>query len=131
MSAPTTASGSAGRIAAEAPVALTARAPQVPAERLVAEMVPPPRFATVSFDNYITDPGQPSQAEAVDALRGFAGRLDGGAAAKRGRRRHWFRREAKPAASGGPRGMYLDGGYGVGKTHLLASLWHATRPPPS
>ncbi|MEV6125927.1 cell division protein ZapE [Streptomyces violaceusniger] len=132
MSAPTTASGSAGRIAAEAPAApaaLTARAPQVPAERLVAEMVPPPRFATVSFDNYITDPGQPSQAEAVEALRAFAGRLDGGAGAKGGRRR-WFRRETKPAASGGPRGMYLDGGYGVGKTHLLASLWHATPAAP-
>ncbi|MBI0319012.1 cell division protein ZapE [Streptomyces javensis] len=133
MSAPTTASGSAGRTAAEAteaPAALTARAPQVPAERLVAEMVPPPRFATVSFDNYITDPGQPSQAEAVEALRAFAARLGGEADAKGGRRRHWFRREAKPAASGGPRGMYLDGGYGVGKTHLLASLWHATPAAP-
>ncbi|MBW8093291.1 cell division protein ZapE [Streptomyces hygroscopicus subsp. hygroscopicus] len=131
MSAPTTASGSAGPIAAEAPAALTDRAPQVPAERLVAEMVPPPRFATVSFDNYITDPGQPSQAEAVEALRAFAARLDGGAGAKGGRRRHWFRREAKPAATGGgPRGMYLDGGYGVGKTHLLASLWHATPAAP-
>ncbi|SEE25038.1 cell division protein ZapE [Streptomyces sp. 2224.1] len=29
----------------------------------------------------------------------------------------------------GPRGVYLDGGYGVGKTHLLASLWHATPAP--
>ncbi|MGV9848207.1 cell division protein ZapE [Streptomyces sp. NPDC003442] len=134
MSAPTTASGSAGRIAAEAteaPAALTTRAPQVPAERLVAEMVPPPRFATVSFDNYITDPGQPSQAEAVEALRAFAARLGGGGAdAKGGRRRHWFRRKAKPAAICGPRGMYLDGGYGVGKTHLLASLWHATPAAP-
>lgn len=27
--------------------------------------------------------------------------------------------------------MYLDGGYGVGKTHLLASLWHATPAEPS
>ena len=25
--------------------------------------------------------------------------------------------------------MYLDGGYGVGKTHLLASLWHAAPGP--
>ncbi len=31
----------------------------------------------------------------------------------------------------GPRGVYLDGGYGVGKTHLLASLWHATPAAPS
>lgn len=27
--------------------------------------------------------------------------------------------------------MYLDGGFGVGKTHLLASLWHAAPPPKS
>jgi cell division protein ZapE len=26
-------------------------------------------------------------------------------------------------------GVYLDGGYGVGKTHLLASLWHETEGP--
>ncbi|WP_079152023.1 cell division protein ZapE [Streptomyces sp. RTd22] len=130
MSAPITTSGSAGSIAAEAPIALTARAPQVPAERLVAEMVPPPRFATVSFDNYIPDRNQPSQAEAVTVLRGFAERLSGGGAgAGKGGRRHWFRRAAKSAAPSGPRGVYLDGGYGVGKTHLLASLWHATPAP--
>ncbi len=29
----------------------------------------------------------------------------------------------------GPRGVYLDGGFGVGKTHLLASLWHAADGP--
>jgi cell division protein ZapE len=27
------------------------------------------------------------------------------------------------------RGIYLDGGFGVGKTHLLASLWHAYPGP--
>ena len=26
-------------------------------------------------------------------------------------------------------GIYLDGGFGVGKTHLLASLWHAAPGP--
>jgi cell division protein ZapE len=29
----------------------------------------------------------------------------------------------------GPAGVYLDGGFGVGKTHLLASLWHASEAP--
>nr|WP_245738271.1 cell division protein ZapE [Streptomyces sparsogenes] len=111
------------------PVALTSRTPHVPAERLVAEMVPPPRFATVSFDNYIPDPKQPSQATAVKELAAFAGSVSGGQGAAEGRRRSWFRRESRPAAPRGPRGMYLDGGYGVGKTHLLASLWHATAAP--
>ncbi|PAU44596.1 cell division protein ZapE [Streptomyces albireticuli] len=122
--------GAADPIAGSAtgsPIALTSRAPHVPADRLVAEMVPPPRFDSVRFDNYIPDAKQPSQAEAVQVLGGFAAGLGGASASGTGRKR-WFRREAKPAA--GPRGVYLDGGYGVGKTHLLASLWHATPAAP-
>ncbi|WP_043270968.1 cell division protein ZapE [Streptomyces sp. CT34] len=112
---------------AAAPAALTARAPQVPADRLVAEMVPPPRFQGARFDTYIPDPNQPGQAEAVRTLSAFAASIDGGASAVDGGRRRWFTRgPKKPAAPRGPRGVYLDGGYGVGKTHLLASLWHAT-----
>ncbi|WP_190112477.1 cell division protein ZapE [Streptomyces cinnamoneus] len=121
-------SPAAGRDLAGQPVALTSRAPHVPADRLVAEMVPPPRFGSVRFDNYIPDPNQPSQAEAVTVLSGFAAGLGG--AAESGGRKRWFRRETKPAAPAGPRGVYLDGGYGVGKTHLLASLWHATAAAP-
>ncbi|MEV6007186.1 cell division protein ZapE [Streptomyces sp. NPDC051976] len=105
------------------PVALSGRTPQVPVERLVAEMVPPPRFDSVRFDSYIPDPGQPSQSAAVKALSAFAGSLG---EPESGRKR-WFRRE--PAAPTGPGGVYLDGGYGVGKTHLLASLWHAAPAP--
>jgi len=108
------------------PVSLCAREPQVAAERLVAEMVPPPRFDAVRFDNYIPDPQQPSQAEAVRILTGFAGTL-GGVTTAAGARKGWFRRS--PAVPSGPGGVYLDGGYGVGKTHLLASLWHATPAP--
>lgn len=115
---------------AAAPVALTSRAPHVPADRLVAEMVPPPRFDSVRFDTYIPDPNQASQAEAVTVLGGFAAGLGGGTD-NGGARKRWFRREAKPAAASGPRGVYLDGGYGVGKTHLLASLWHATPAEPA
>ncbi len=108
------------------PLSLCAREPHVPADRLVAEMVPPPRFDGVRFDTYIPDPNQPSQAEAVRVLADFAAGLGGEPAA--GGRRRWFAR--KPAAPTGPRGVYLDGGYGVGKTHLLASLWHATPAEP-
>ncbi|MEU3964352.1 cell division protein ZapE [Streptomyces buecherae] len=112
----------------EGPLALTSRAPRVPADQLVAEMVPPPRFGLVSFDNYLPDPNQPSQAEAVRVLRAFAAGLGEGTGASSGGRRRWFRK-ARPAATTAPRGVYLDGGYGVGKTHLLASLWHATPAP--
>ncbi|WP_308119341.1 cell division protein ZapE [Streptomyces sp. JJ38] len=113
----------------DTPAALCERHPRVPAEQLVAELVPPPRFDSVRFDTYIPDPGQPSQAEAVEVLSAFADSL-GGATATGGRSRagRWFRR-GKTARPTGPRGVYLDGGYGVGKTHLLASLWHATPAP--
>ncbi|UQA92533.1 cell division protein ZapE [Streptomyces halobius] len=110
-----------------APAALTARAPHVPAEHLVAEMVPPPRFQGARFDTYIPDPQQASQGEAVDVLSAFAASIDGGT---RAGKRRWFGKSAKKStAPKGPRGVYLDGGYGVGKTHLLASLWHATPAP--
>ncbi|MEU8544860.1 cell division protein ZapE [Streptomyces sp. NPDC048717] len=113
-----------------APLSLCSREPHVPADRLVAEMVPPPRFDSVRFDTYIPDPNQPSQTEAVRVLSGFAEGLGGAHASGAGRRR-WFSRTPKQAAPAGPRGVYLDGGYGVGKTHLLASLWHATPADPS
>jgi cell division protein ZapE len=102
------------------PIQLTERDPRVPADRLVGELVPPPRFADVSFGSYRPDPAQPSQARAVEVLRGFAETVG-----SRPRRR-LFGRAKEPV---GPGGVYLDGGYGVGKTHLLASLWHAAPGP--
>ncbi|MFD8567719.1 cell division protein ZapE [Streptomyces sp. NPDC059639] len=113
---------------AAAPQSLCAREPRVPAERLVAEMVPPPRFASARFDTYIPDPNQPSQTQAVEVLSSFAAGLGGAHPSGSGKRK-WFGK--KPAAPTGPRGVYLDGGYGVGKTHLLASLWHATPAEPA
>ncbi len=110
------------------PVSLVSRHPVVPADRMVAEMVPPPRFDGVRFGTYIPDPAQPSQAEAVRRLEHFAATLNtvhGGEP-----KRRWFRRE-KAAAQAGQNGIYLDGGYGVGKTHLLASRWHAAPAPKS
>ncbi|WP_123968087.1 cell division protein ZapE [Streptomyces sp. TLI_185] len=119
-------------IADAAPQSLCARAPHVPADRLVAEMVPPPRFDSVRFRTYMPDPNQPSQTEAVRVLEGFAGGL-GGAHAIRGGKRGFFGfgKPKAPKVPAGPRGVYLDGGYGVGKTHLLASLWHATPAEPA
>lgn len=114
-------------IADAAPLSLCAREPLVPADRLVAEMVPPPRFDSVRFETYIPDPDQPSQTDAVRVLSDFAAGLGGAHASGSGKRR-WFAK--KPAAPTEPRGVYLDGGYGVGKTHLLASLWHATPAAP-
>jgi cell division protein ZapE len=105
-----------------APTSLAGRRPDVPPSRLLAEMVPPPRFDAVRFSTYVPDPTQPSQAEAVARLEQFAEDLHAPPA-----RRRWFRRGS--TEDDGARGVYLDGGFGVGKTHLLASLWHAAPAP--
>ena len=93
-------------------VRLVDREPVVPAETLVAGLVPPPRFDAVRFATYL--PQDPSQAAAVAALEHFL---------EPAPRRLLRRAPEKPP------GVYLDGGFGVGKTHLLASLWHAAEGP--
>jgi cell division protein ZapE len=119
-------------IAEATPLSLCTREPHVPADRLVAEMVPPPRFDSVRFSTYLPDPNQPSQTEAVRVLEGFAGGLGGAHAIGTPKRGFFgFGKARAPKTPAGPRGVYLDGGYGVGKTHLLASLWHATPAEPS
>ena len=98
---------------------LADRRPVVDRHRLLGELQPPPRFAGERFETYRPDAAYPSQAKALDRLRAFAAGIS--TPARRGllhRRVH-----------GQARGVYLDGGFGVGKTHLLASLWHAAPGP--
>jgi cell division protein ZapE len=98
-------------------IRLTERRPEVSGDRLLAECVPPPRFAGVRFETYRPDPGEPSQQHALDVLRRHATPPE--------QKRSWWRRTQETA----PSGCYLDGGFGVGKTHLLASLWHESAGP--
>ena len=108
---------------------LVDRNPRLGPDRLLAELVPPPRFAQVSFDSYVPDPDQPSQAHAVEALRAFAARVDAGADRGSGSGLPSWLGGRRKRERQGRAGVYLDGGFGVGKTHLLASLWHAVQGP--
>ncbi len=112
-----------------APLSLCAREPHVPADRLVAEMVPPPRFDSVRFDTYVPDPNQPSQSRGGHGPGGLRRRARRGA--RDGVRPPQVVREQEAGRAERAARVYLDGGYGVGKTHLLASLWHATPAEPS
>ena len=67
---------------------LVDRNPVVPADQLVGQLVPPAMFDEVSFESYIPDPNEPSQAAAVKTAAEF-----------------------------------------VGKTHLLASIFHSAPAP--
>jgi len=96
-----------------APDRLVDRVPDVDAGRMAASLVPPRQFVRASLENYRPDPDYPSQQGAVDAVRTFTADWTsppGGL----------FRRGPKPPERPG---LYLDGGFGVGKTHLLAALW--------
>ena len=89
---------------------ITSRNPSVSTAQLLAQLVPPREFNNARFETYIPDARFGSQLNAIDACRSFASPTKvGGLFSK------------KPT---GPAGVYLDGGFGVGKTHLLASIWH-------
>jgi cell division protein ZapE len=98
------------------------RRPEVAVDRLIAGLAPPPLFADVRFATFRPDPAEPSQAGASAALQSFAEALSAPE-----RKPSLFRRRTEQSAARA--GVYLDGGFGVGKTHLLASLWHAVPEP--
>ncbi len=104
------------------PVArLADRHPSVSPERLIAQLRPPPTFADVSFATYQPDPAEPTQATAVVACQDFCRQA---VERRAGRRKLFGKRAALPGV-----GLYLDGGFGVGKTHLLASAYYQLPGP--
>jgi len=97
---------------------LVDRHPVVSVESMLRHFVPPTQFQDASLDNYLPDPAFPSQAEAVAKARAFV--EQGPTAQKNG----WRFGSQKSSVSSAKPGIYLDGGFGVGKTHLLAAMWH-------
>lgn len=100
---------------------LVDRHPSVTPERLIVQLIPPPTFADVRFDTYIPDSAEPSQGAAVQSCLQFCAQA---VERRAGKKKLFGRREALPGV-----GLYLDGGFGVGKTHLLASA-HYRLPEP-
>ena len=93
------------------------RRPAVSPERLIAQLTPPPAFADASFAGYHPDPAEPTQHAAVAACRRFC---ELAVERRAGRKKLFGRRVVLPGV-----GLYLDGGFGVGKTHLLAAAYRA------
>ena len=83
---------------------------------VLSQLVPPREFTKARFDNYLPDDSFPSQAAAVASAKEFVrpSNLKG----------LFSRSKSSPAT-----GIYLDGGFGVGKTHLLAAIWHEYKGP--
>lgn len=105
-------------MSAEAPATpgrLIDRIPNLSGAEMVEQLVPPRQFEGASLDSYRPDRDYPSQGAAVATIRNFLASWGGGGGGL-------FSRKKVPAMLPG---IYLDGGFGVGKTHLLAALWHA------
>ena len=98
-------------------VQLSDRMPQMSGAEILASLVPPPQFDGATFESYRADEAYPSQDEAKQILMRFAG------GAVPVRRAGLFSRPKKETPL--RPGVYLDGGFGVGKTHLLAAIYHA------
>ena len=78
---------------------------------VLEQLVPPREFTNARFDNYLPNSDFPSQALALSEARAFV---------RPGVIKSLFSKGKAPTYSG----IYLDGGFGVGKTHLLAAIWH-------
>lgn len=92
-------------------VSIAERHPRTAAAELVKQLVPPRQFKTATFDSYRPDDEFPSQEQVVSMMRELRD-------AWSGKGKGLFKRVPKVKP-----GIYLDGGFGVGKTHLLAALW--------
>jgi cell division protein ZapE len=107
---------------------LADRDPRIGPDELIASMVPPPRFDSVRFATYMPNPAEPSQTAAVAAGAVFANQISDLKSKRRSGWRALLSNKSVGSETERP-GWYLDGGFGVGKTHLLASLWHAVPGP--
>ncbi len=101
---------------------LVDRRPHLTGADLLTRLVPPRRFASARFATYLPDPSHPSQAAALAEIERFSSAIGEAPRPKR-----WRKQVVSPS----PPARYLDGGYGVGKTHLLAAAWHEAPAPKS
>lgn len=97
--------------------------PSTDVQAILRHFVPPERFERTTFESYQPDPRFPSQLRALNVVSDFATEPPP-APAPAGWRR-WFGLGGNGSKPPGIRGLYLDGGYGVGKTHLLSAAYHA------
>ena len=99
---------------------LTQRFPELSPFEMRAGFVPSPRFGRVSFESYCPNPEFVSQVIALERLRDFAENPP-----RARKTQNLFAGRLFGAKKLEGVGYYLDGGFGVGKTHLLAATWHS------
>jgi cell division protein ZapE len=94
---------------------------------MVDAMVPPLRWQNQSFENFHPLTEYPSQLDAVRKLQALAERINSTPAIVAPLRLSRLRKGSQRTFSGDGGSVYLDGGFGVGKTHLLVALYGAVQ----
>ncbi|NTW49168.1 MAG: cell division protein ZapE [Chlorobiales bacterium] len=95
----------------------------VDTSHLKSRLVPPPRFQNATLENYIPDDRYPSQRQAKEFLVKYAADISAG------HERNPLYKLFRSASKSSTQGVYIDGYFGVGKTHLLAGFYHAVQTP--
>ncbi len=92
----------------------------IEASEILDDLKPPHHFSSASFSNYVPESEYPSQTDALSAISHFVRELENEGKVSLFSLKRLFRSDRSEG-----KGIYLDGGFGVGKTHLLASAYHS------
>ncbi len=94
---------------------------------LLSDLVPPKRFESMDLTTYLPNPQFPSQLQAKNTVEDFIGDLTK-KVERSGRflgRRRLFTKGVRADSVVPSAGLYIDGGFGVGKTHLLVGAYQS------
>lgn len=80
------------------------------------ELKPHPKFKNCTFDNYSCDNEYPSQSALKELLKQISGSI------KQNNKKFKIFTSKKPSKIA--KNIYIDGTYGIGKTHLLSACFH-------
>jgi len=100
---------------------------EVSVEDSLKNLKPHPKFNTCSFENYYPDQKYKSQAEVKELLFNKINKLNSKKNSLFIKKRSFFDFFSKSSSNNrhqNIKNVYLDGGYGVGKTHLLAACYN-------
>jgi cell division protein ZapE len=107
---------------------LTSLSFDISVEQCFDNLRPHPKFSHCTFENYIPDENYPSQAQIKETLKTSLEKMRDykGAAKKAPKKRFslFGRKKVCAADSCKPDNIYIDGSYGIGKTHLLSSSYN-------
>jgi len=97
---------------------------EVSIEQCFENLKPHPKFAECSFDNYIPDENYPSQHYIKELLKETLIAYRDSMKEPEKKKFSLFKKKKEKVNSKKPLNIYIDGSFGIGKTHLLSSCYN-------